>query len=289
MANNENKKLQRWFKKLMQEQERERKKIAFLQQKNTRVNLQNYCNYSKPNSSFSYSSSYGGYFGNYGFSYHSSRPQRAAIANGTSVVVKTNYTFAGHSKNKAGKRLSGAEVISKAQANVNYITRDSASQDINDENLSMLYNSNGKMLDNDEYATFKSDLKEMDIAGFRRIVISPEDNFTREEMKDLVTESLRDYARETGKEADSVFSIHTNTEHIHAHVLIVSEHYNDLKWSQNDLGHFKEIVSENTRIIIDERELMVDKTIEQELEKVSASEQEITKEKEQKNEFSRTL
>lgn len=287
MANDENKKFQRWLKKLMQEQERERKKFAFEQQRNTRVNTHNYSNYSKPNSSFSRSSSYGGYSENYGFSNHSSRPQRGAIAK--SVVVKTNYTFAGHSKSKAGKRLSGAEVISKAQANLNYITRDGANQDLEKENFSTLYNSVGQLLDKEEYAAFKSDLNEMDISGFRRVMISPKEELTRDEMKDLVTTSLRDFARETGKEANAVFSIHTNTEHIHAHVLIVAEHFNDLKWSQNDLQHFKEIVAENTRELINDRELIVDKTIEQEFEKARVNEQEITKEKEQKNEFNRNL
>lgn len=289
MANNENKKLQKWLKKLLKEQERERKKFAFEQQKHTRVNMSNYSTSSRSNRFFSHSSSYGGYSGNYGFSNNSSRPQRAAIANGISVVVKTNYTFAGHSKSKTGKRLSGAEVISKAQANLNYITRDGANQDLEQEKFSTLYNNTGQLLDKDEYAAFKSDLQEMDISGFRRVMISPQEDLNRDEMKNLVTTSLRDFERETGKEADVVFSIHTNTDHIHAHVLIVSEHYNDLKWSQSDLEHFKKIVSENTRIIIDERELMVDKTIEQEFEKARIIELEIKEEKEQKNEFSRAI
>lgn len=289
MANDENKKLQRWLKKLMQAQERERKKLAFMQQKNTRVNMQNYSNYSKPSSSFSRSSSYGGYSENYAFFNHSSHPQRAAITNGTRVVVKTNYTFSGRSKSKKGKRLSGKEVIAKSQANLNYITRDGANQDLEKENFSTLYNSVGQLLDKEEYAAFKSDLNEMDISGFRRVMISPKEELTRDEMKDLVATSLRDFARETGKEANAVFSIHTNTEHIHAHVLIVSEHFNDLKWSQNDLQHFKEIVAENTRELINDRELIVDKTILQEFEKARISEQEITKEKEQKNEFNRSL
>jgi hypothetical protein len=287
MANDENKKFQRWLKKLMQEQERERKKFAFEQQRNTRVNTHNYSNYSKPNSSFSRSSSYGGYSENYGFSNHSSRPQRGAIAK--SVVVKTNYTFSGRSKSKKGKRLSGKEVIAKAQANLNYITRDGANQDLEKENFSTLYNNTGQLLDKEEYAAFKSDLNEMDISGFRRVIISPKEELTRDEMKDLVTTSLRDFARETGKKANTAFSIHTNTEHIHAHVLIVSENFNDLKWSQNDLQHFKEIVAENTRELINDRELIVDKTILQEFEKARISEQEITKEKEQKNEFNRSL
>lgn len=289
MASNESKKLQRWLKKLQQQQERESKKLAFEQQKNTRAYTHNISNHAKPNSSYMHSSSYGIYGGNYASSNNSSRPLRAAITNGTSVIVKTNYCFSGHSKNPSGKRLSSGEVISKAQANLNYITRDGANQDLEHDNFSTLYNSVGQLLDKDEYMAFKADLKELDISGFRRVMISPEATLCRDEMKDLVTRSLRDFERETGKDAEAVFSIHTNTEHIHAHVLIVSEHYNDLRWSQNDLNHFKEIVTENTRDLINERELFVDKTINNEFEKARQQEQEINKTKEQGHELHRSL
>lgn len=281
MATPEEKKLLQWLEQLEREAQRKQKKWQ----------LQNTCNHplnlstSKQKHFFAASSFESMHSCRRSFSTFQNRQIRSSDSN---TVIKTNYCFAGHSKGKNGKRFTKAEVVSKAQANLNYITRDGANQDLN-ENLSMLYNSTGKMLDNDEYAAFKSDLKEMDIAGFRRVVISPENDLSRDEMKDLVTMSLQDFSRETGKDTDFVFSIHTNTDHIHAHVLIVSEHFNDLKWSQNDLQHFKEIVAENTRELINDRELIVDKTIEQEIEKARANEQEITKDKEQKNEFNRNL
>lgn len=288
MKSIEEKKLLQWLEQLEREAKRNQKKYLLQQLTLKHTN----------NRPFNLSTSHQkNFFGGTGFLHHhfqsgglSNFRNRQIRSSNSSAVIKTNYCFSGHSKSKNGKRLNKAEVISKAQANLNYITRDGANRDI-DENLSMLYNRTGKMLENDEYSKFKSDLKEMDVAGFRRVVISPEENLTREEMKDLIAMSLKDFSRETGKDADFVFSIHTNTDHIHAHVLMVSEHFNDLRWSQNDLQHFKEIVSENTRVIIDERELVVDKTLREEIEKSRKQEQqqEIKEEKEKKCENSRSL
>lgn len=289
MASKEEKKLLQSLLKLQKEGELRWKKWLLEQQKkNTRNQPLSFSNFSNKNSFYT-RSSFSSNESNYGFSGYQNRQVRPPINDAESrVLIKTNYCFAGHSKTKAGKRLLKAEVISKAQANLNYITRNGANQDL-DENLSMVYNSEGRMIDNDEYANFRSDLKEMDIAGFRRVVISPDNDLSRDEMKDLVTMSLKDFSRETGKDSDLVFSIHTNTDHTHAHVLIVSEHFNDLKWSQNDLQHFKEIVSENTRSIIDERELVVDKTLHEEISKSREQEQEIKEEKGKKYENGRSF
>lgn len=283
MATRDEKKLLQWLQQLEREAKRKQKKWLLQQQlQNTRNHPLNLST-SKSRSFLGGMSFSNQSFQNDSYSTFRNRQIRSTESN---AVIKTNYCFAGHSKSKNGKRFTKTEVISKAQANLNYITRDGANQDL-DENLSMLYNSSGKMIDNDEYAAFKSNLKEMDIAGFRRVVISPENDLSRDEMKELVTMSLQDFSRETDKDVDFVFSIHTNTDHTHAHVLIVSEHFNDLKWSQNDLRHFKEIMSENTRILIDERELVVDKTLQEELEK--ARQEEIKNEKEKKYENSRSL
>lgn len=285
MATRDEKKLLQWLQQLEREAKRKQKKWLLQQQLQTTRNHPLNLSTSHRKNLFNGMSFSNQPFQTSSFSTFRNRQSKTASSD---VVVKTNYCFAGHSKSKNGKRFTKAEVVSKAQANLNYITRDGANQDL-DENLSMLYNSIGKMLDKDEYSAFKSDLKEMDIAGFRRVVISPENDLSRDEMKDLVTMSLRDFTRETGKNADFVFSIHTNTDHTHAHVLIVSEHFNDLRWSQNCLQHFKEIVSENTRVIIDERELVVDKTLQEELEKARNQEQEIKEEKEKKYENGRSF
>lgn len=283
MANLEEKKLFRWLEQLERDAEKQQRELMRQQNKRTRHHPLNLST-SHQKSFFGFTGFVNHHFSPSGFTRYRNHQIRSSNSN---AVIKTNYCFAGHSKGKNGKRLNKAEVISKAQANLNYITRDGANQDLEKENFSTLYNSTGKMLDNDEYAAFKSDIKEMDIAGFRRVVISPENDLSREEMKDLVTMSLKDFSRETGKDADFVFSIHTNTDHTHAHVLIVSEHFNDLKWSQNDLQHFKEIVAENTREIISERELVVDKALREEIEK--SRKQEIKEEKEKKYENSRSL
>lgn len=180
------------------------------------------------------------------------------------IVVKTNYCFSGHSKSRSGKRLSGKEVIAKAQANLNYISRDGANKDL-ENGSSNLYRLDGSLMNTDEYRGYKEELKEQELSGFRRIMISVKDEVTRDEMRQIVVGAINEFSRETHKEFDGVFAVHTNTDHTHAHVLMTSESYNALRWSASDLQLFKEIVHDREQQLVADRILQTDRVIDNEV------------------------
>lgn len=265
------KKLQKWLEKELKKQQREEEKLARKRKKQLEVDSKNNASHVHRQSANTQSGRQCGI--GYGYS------NNYTYKNTTYVIVKTNFQLAGFSKDKNGVRLTGSRVAQKMGKSLNYIARDAASEDL--ENSSNLYNSKAILLTKDEYASLKNEIDEMDLSGFRRIMISPNSDFSREEMNELVSRTMLDFSNKTQKFAEYIYAIHTNTDNIHSHIILTSEHYNDIKWTKDDLDLFKELVQENTRELLMERENTLENQLKNELE----NELKITREKEQTNEL----
>lgn len=272
---NELKQLQKWLEKELKKQQREEEKLARNRKKQLEFDAKNNGSHVHRQSAYVQSRRRGSI--EYGSSNNYSYKDTSY------VIVKTNFQLAGFSKDNNGVRLTGSRIVQKMNKSLNYIARDGANEDL--ENSSNLYNSKAILLSKDEYASFQDELNEMDLSGFRRIMISPNSDLSREEMNELVLRTMHDFSNKTEKFADYIYAIHTNTENIHSHIIVTSEHFNDIKWTKDELDLFKELVQENTRELLIERENSLQNQLKNELEK----ELEITKEKEQTNEHYRSI
>ena len=189
--------------------------------------------------------------------------------NGQTVVVKTNFEIAGKMK-KDGTRATRASVGSHASASLDYMNGHGAEDLENDNDLSNIYDEEGNRLTQEEYKDFKTELNSEDNQAFRRIVISPGQDLSREEMIELVKNTMNNYMESADKSFDYKFAIHTDTNNIHAHVLAVGD-AKDINMTKTQLNMLKSSVSENTHQILHNREHNLsqdfNKTLDSELEK----------------------
>jgi len=177
--------------------------------------------------------------------------------NGQTVVVKTNFEIAGKLK-KDGTRATRSSVGSHASASLNYMNGHGAEDLQNDYDLSNIYDEEGNRLTQEEYKDFKAELNSEDNQAFRRIVISPGQDLSREEMVELVKNTMNDFMEQADKSFDYKFAIHTDTDNIHAHVLAVGD-AKDINMTKTQLNMLKSSVSENTHEIIHNREQSLEK------------------------------
>ena len=163
---------------------------------------------------------------------------------GINVVVKSNYTMAGRLKN--GKRISTKAVKSLSNASLDYISNHGNRDIENSEELSSLYDNNGERLSKEKFNELKKEIyKDSEITAMRRIVISPKEELSREDMKNLTVEIMRDFEEQTGKNLNYHFAVHTDTEHIHSHVVITGTN-RDINFTKEQLQMFREISEEKT-------------------------------------------
>ena len=164
--------------------------------------------------------------------------------NGINVVVKSNYAMSGRLKN--GKRISKKAVKSLSTASLDYISNHGNKDLENSEELSSLYDSNGERLSKEEFKELKKEIYQDDsLTAMRRIVISPKEDIPREDMKSLTVEIMRDFEEQTGKNLNYHFAVHTDTEHIHSHVVITGTN-RDINFTKEQLQKFREISEEKT-------------------------------------------
>jgi len=185
--------------------------------------------------------------------------------NGQTVVVKTNFEIAGRMKND-GSRATRASVGSHASASLDYMNGHGSEDIENDNDLSNIYDENGDRLSNQELKAFSKELEQGDNQAMRRIVISPGQDMSREEMVELVKNSMNDFMEQADKSFDYKFAIHTDTENIHAHVLATGD-AKDINMTKTQLNMLKSSVSENTHDILHSREHSLDKEFNKELDK----------------------
>ena len=216
------------------------------------------------------------------FSSHggSSGEKGGVVYAGKSIVVKSNYTVAGR-RYKDGI-ASRKAVGSHAAASLQYMDNH-GSKDIEDQNLSNIYDENGERLTKEELKDLLNSLKndEENQAMRRTMIDIGQEDLTREELSKVVRESISEFKEQTGNSFDFKYAIHTNTDQIHAHVLSTGD-AKDIMINKEQIQDLKLIIAEKTEQVVQERELnfdkQIDKFIDQEKDKNLTLNQQIDKE-----------
>ena len=205
--------------------------------------------------------------------------KKGVVVNKQSIVLKTNFEMAGK-MNKKGLRPTSKQVVSHASASLNYIDNHGSKDLEKNEEISNIYDKNGDLIPKEELEQIKKDL-DNGIQGFRRTMIDVgQKDFSRDDLNKLVRESMQKLMEKTGKSFEYNFAIHTNTEHIHAHILSYGKN-SDINLTKEQLQIFKEIIGSKTEeILLDmQNELKRDNVLELKNEK------EIEKNLENKNDL----
>lgn len=192
-------------------------------------------------------------------------------------TVKTNYSKGSEAAGKAsasagygnshGRAENVRTTATKAAASGSYQNRDSSlSQEQREgkatlerergEKLSNTYNSDGERMTRSEFKAYQVELKEMDIQGMRRIVISPDPalGVSEKEMVSITRDAMWAWQEDSGKQFDFSFAVHDGQSVIHSHVMMYSERANDVNMAAKQLETFKSIVDEAIEAQLDQRE-----------------------------------
>ncbi len=188
-----------------------------------------------------------------------------AIVNGKTIVVKTSFNQSGYNKN-TGKVVTKNQIGMHSANNIDYINREDRNKDIEeDSDLSNIYDGE-KQLSNEELKNIKEELAQDGTPAFRRIIVSTGHEMSRDEMIDIVRNTMQRFQEETGKSFDDYhFAVHTNTDNVHAHININGSK-SAINWSNEQLQMFKIISAEETKKALDERDSShnIDRQIERE-------------------------
>lgn len=181
---------------------------------------------------------------------NASSSKGGVVVNKQSVIVKSNFEMAGR-LNKDGKRNNAKTLGSHASASLNYMENHGARDLEQNDELSNLYDENGERLSKTEYDKLKKELNE-GIGAFRRTVIDVGHNeLDRDDLNRLVRESLQQFQEQSGKQFDYTFAIHTDTDHIHAHILSYGKSH-QINMTKEHLQLFKQTVGEKTNELLQE-------------------------------------
>ena len=193
--------------------------------------------------------------------------KKGVIINKQSIVLKTNFEMAGR-MNKKGLRPTSKQIGSHASASLIYMNNH-GSKDLEKEvELSNIYDKNGDLIPKEELEQIKKDLSN-GVQAFRRSMIDVgQKDFSRDDLNKLVRESMQELMGKTGKSFEYNFAIHTNTEHIHAHIVSYGKS-SDINLTKEQLQIFKEIIGSKTNeILLDmQNELKRDEVLELKNEK----------------------
>lgn len=193
--------------------------------------------------------------------------KKGVIVNKQSIVLKTNFEMAGR-MNKKGLRPTSKQIGSHASASLIYMNNH-GSKDLEKEvELSNIYDKNGDLIPKEELEQIKKDLSN-GVQAFRRSMIDVgQKDFSRDDLNKLVRESMQELMGKTGKSFEYNFAIHTNTEHIHAHIVSYGKS-SDINLTKEQLQIFKEIIGSKTNeILLDmQNELKRDEVLELKNEK----------------------
>lgn len=175
------------------------------------------------------------------------------VVNKQSIVLKTNFEMAGR-MNKKGLRPTSKQIGTHATASLNYMDNH-GSKDLEKEvELSNIYDKYGDLIPKEELEQIKKDLN-LGVQSFRRSMIDVgQKDFSRDDLNKLVRESMQILMEKTGKNFEYNFAIHTNTDHIHAHIVSYGKN-SDINLTKEQLQIFKEIIGSKTNDILLEKEL----------------------------------
>lgn len=199
--------------------------------------------------------------GKSGNSYGNTSPSSkgGVVVKNQTIIVKSNFEMAGR-LNKQGKRPNAKAVGSHASASLSYMDNHGAKDLEYDSNLSNTYDENGERLNKDELSALKKELDE-GISAFRRTIIDVgQKEFDRDDLNRLVRESMQELKEQSGKSIDYVYSVHTDKNAIHAHVLSYGKS-SDVNFTKEHLKLYKEIVADKTHDILNEKTLEQERDI----------------------------
>ncbi|MDY0320304.1 MAG: hypothetical protein RBR23_01100 [Arcobacteraceae bacterium] len=164
--------------------------------------------------------------------------------NNKTIIFKTNYNEIGYDR-KTKRVIDSQENGAKAAANISYIDREKANEKEENEELSNTYNLE-KKLEKDELNEIKEELKN-GVTAFRRDVISLDfdDELSTEEQLEIIREAYKNFHDDTNKNPKILISLHTNTDHKHAHILVYGEK-EDVKINKVQLQSFKVEIATQT-------------------------------------------
>lgn len=201
------------------------------------------------------------------------------VVNKQSIVLKTNFEMSGR-MNKKRLRPTSKQIGTHASSSLNYMDNH-GSKDLEKEvELSNIYDKNGDLISKENLEQIKKDL-DSGIQAFRRIMVDVgQKDFNRDDLNKLVRKSMQSLMEKTGKSFEYNYAIHTNTDHIHAHILSYGKN-SDINLTKEQLQIFKEIIGLKTEeILLDmQNELKRDEVLEIKEEK------EIEKNLENKNDL----
>jgi hypothetical protein len=184
---------------------------------------------------------------------NSSASKGGIVVNKQTVIVKSNFERAGR-LNKSGKRNNAKTLGSHASASLNYMENHGARDLEQNDELSNIYNENGERLSQEEFDELKKELNE-GVGAFRRTVIDVGHNeLERDDLNRLVRESLQEFQEHSGKQFNYAYSIHTDTDHIHAHILSYGESH-QINMTKEHLQLLKQSVGEKTNELLHEHKL----------------------------------
>lgn len=189
------------------------------------------------------------------------------VVKNQTIVLKTNFEMAGR-LNKQGKRPNAKAIGSHASASLSYMDNHGAKDLEKDENLSNTYNDNGDRISKEELDAIKKELED-GISAFRRTIIDVgQSELDRDDLNRLVRESMQELKEQTGKSIDYVYAVHTDTDHIHAHIINYGS-TSDVNLTKEHLVLFKEIVADKTEELLNEKTLEKDRdlTLHQQIDK----------------------
>ena len=172
--------------------------------------------------------------------------------NNQTVIFKTNFTQTGYNKSSRTV-LNSSQVGSKAAANIDYIDRDKANEKEENEALSNSYSMTEK-LTKEDLESLKNDIKE-GTESFRRDVVSLgfDDKLTTKEQLEIIRESYNSFNNDFKKNPENIIiSIHTNTDHKHAHVLVTGKK-EDTQLNKQQLQHIKLTIASKTAAKLNEK------------------------------------
>lgn len=106
-----------------------------------------------------------------------------------------------------------------------------------------IYDKFGEQINYRDFNKKKKDLKEKGARGVLSLEVSPAENLSSEELKAVILNSIEKMEQATNKNLDWNFTIHTNTEHIHAHIDVLDN--KALRFSKEQLQAFKTLITES--------------------------------------------
>ena len=106
-----------------------------------------------------------------------------------------------------------------------------------------IYNKFGEQMNYRDFNKKKKDLKEKGARGVLSFEVSPAENLSSEELKAVILNSIEKMEIAIGKNLDWNFTIHTNTEHTHAHIDVLDN--KALRLSKEQLQAFKTLITES--------------------------------------------